>query len=267
LRALSTLSEIKGIGLCHAVTLESVGVHTPVELAQQNPAELVERMSRKVSPNLAPSEAVTRIWIVAARAWTHQHAPDTLQPQKPSLWERFLEEDVPPENKPEETPLDLAHKAEASSRTQSPTLPQAVHQTESTSQPREMVLLPPQPTQAPRTVSTPSLDSTETLPTSEVGQTTESEETKDRLDETTRTQPTADNTDRKTTETLSAKPPEESQKAQEQTSATEPVRPAEMIPHTTATQAEKLETKDPRTTATQTGKPETKEYSDNGNSG
>ncbi|HNY26732.1 MAG TPA: DUF4332 domain-containing protein, partial [Candidatus Sumerlaeota bacterium] len=253
LRALSTLSEIKGIGLHHAVTLESLGVRTPLDLVQQDPDALVAQMSQAVRADLAPSEAVARIWIGAAKKWARRYAPAALQEEESNPWE---------ENGPDDEdtscsataghPLDLDREAEASSRTQSPTFPQAIHQTETTTQPRELTIF---------TTATKTLQSVSNLPetsattgTAEIKGTSGTVVKQAAAETTSPTQPVKPEDTQKTTpapeqKTEPGKAAEESSKSQSEpskpqgeqktTSATEPVQPATETKKTSDTQTVK----------------------------
>jgi hypothetical protein len=271
LRALSTLSEIKGIGLHHAVTLESLGVRTPLDLAQQDPGALVARMRQAVRADLAPSEAVARIWVVAAKAWTRRHAPVALQSEEGGPWENWPDEEDTSCTATTGHPLDLDREAEASSRTQSPTLPQAIHPDETTSQPRELTLY----TTATKTVQpvSPPQETVTAKGTAEAKGTSGTVAGQVATETTSSTQPVQPEDARKTSSTQErktepAKPAEAAPKApteplkpegeQKTTSATEPVKPAVEVKKTSDTQKVKPEEKPKEESRKEEGQPESK---------
>jgi hypothetical protein len=248
LRALSTLSELKGIGLYHAVTLEAVGVRTPVDLAREAPDVLVERMRQEVQADLVPSEAVARVWIVAAKKWARCYAPGALSTDDSEQWGMFLDDEMTSGSEAADDPFDLDRETEASSRTQSPTLPQAVHPTESTTQPQELTLLP---TTATKTLQ-PTLATKETSVTKDGMETKTTSETVEK-----KTEPEM------TTATQTVKPEESSKSNESQESKTEPQKvkeeqrqpqtePQTTPKETSATEAAKLDGETKKTSETQT---------------
>lgn len=74
LRALSTMAEIKGMGLLHAATLEHLGIRTPAELAARSSPELSTRLNREYErlgwwwKSVRPAEV--KVWIRAASQGT-----------------------------------------------------------------------------------------------------------------------------------------------------------------------------------------------------
>jgi hypothetical protein len=79
IRRLSTIAEIKGIGLVHARALSRLGVRTPEQLAECDAGALTRQLNHELNGWWRVRPAEVKVWVSAARARVDRTRPTSTQ--------------------------------------------------------------------------------------------------------------------------------------------------------------------------------------------